>query len=76
MEEEVFAKICVFGIVWILPCILTAVIGAKKKRNGLGCVLALIAFISGLLWVFLGAVLGWIGVIVVSCFNKNDGSQG
>lgn len=43
---------------WLLPWIIATVVGVSKKRGVFGFLM--------------GMILGWLGMIVVCCFKKNE----
>lgn len=67
--------ILLYGVGWILPCVLTVIFGIKKNRGALGGILCAISFLSGLLWGILGLVLGWLSLIIICSFKKNDAKK-
>lgn len=72
---NIAARILVYAVAWWLPCVLSIVKGVKKRRAGLGVFLGIVGFVTGLLWVFLGVVFGWLGFIVMCCFKPRENQQ-
>lgn len=73
LQDAAIMSVVLFYLIgWILPCILSAVVGAKKKRGALGGILCGIGVVCGLLWPVLGCVVGWFCFAVICCFKKRE----
>lgn len=73
LQDAAISSLVIFYLIgWILPCVLSVVIGIRKKRGAFGGILCGIGILLGLLWTPLGCALGWIGFIIICCFRRRE----
>ena len=74
-DVNILMKLAIQLIVWIPPCVLTAIVGAKKNRGLFGFILATIGVSLWFLWPLLGGVFGWLTFIMICSFKKNENGK-